>query len=131
MNTDRTDRRALSEVTLGVHSYLFTEFWSDRALDILDTACRLGAQFMEIGVGDDVRFTPRLTRQRAEALELALCLGPGSTWPLACDLSSDLPEERALGLAWHQKQVARRPTSTNASPRDCTGWPSTAGSAAC
>ena len=48
---------------------------------------------------------PRLTRQRAEALGLALCLGPGNAWPLACDLSSELVEERALGLAWHRKQV--------------------------
>jgi D-psicose/D-tagatose/L-ribulose 3-epimerase len=105
MNTEDTDQKMLSEVRLGVHSYLWTEFWSDGALDILDAARGLGAEFMEIGVGDDVRFTPRLTRQRAEALGLALCLGPGNAWPLACDLSSELVEERALGLAWHQKQV--------------------------
>jgi D-psicose/D-tagatose/L-ribulose 3-epimerase len=84
---------------------LFTEFWSDRWLDILDTASTLGAQFLEIGVGDDVQFTPRLTRQRAEALGLRLCLGPGNAWPLECDLSSELVEERTLGLAWHQHQV--------------------------
>jgi D-psicose/D-tagatose/L-ribulose 3-epimerase len=88
-----------------VHSYLFTELWSDGALEILDTARGLGAEFMEIGVGDDVQFTPRLTRQRAEVLGLALCLGPGNAWPLACDLSSEAAEERALGLAWHQRQV--------------------------
>ena len=105
MNTEHTDRSGLLQVKLGVHSYLFTEFWSDTALDILDTARGLGAQFVEIGVGDDVQFTPRLTRQRAEALGLALCLGPGNAWPLACDLSSDLAEEQALGLAWHQRQV--------------------------
>lgn len=105
MNTDYTDRSSSWEATLGVHSYLWTEFWSDAALSILDTARGLGAQFVEIGVGDDVQFTPRLTRLRAEALGLAICLGPGNAWPLACDLSSDLADERALGLAWHQKQV--------------------------
>lgn len=105
MNTEHTDRSGLAQIRLGVHSYLFTEFWSDASLDILDTARGLGAQFVEIGVGDDVQFTPRLTRQRAEALGLALCLGPGNAWPLACDLSSELGEERALGLAWHQRQV--------------------------
>ncbi len=105
MNTENTGRSGLAQARLGVHSYLFTEFWSDRSLDILDTASTLGAQFMEIGVGDDVQFTPRLTRQRAEALGLALCLGPGNHWPLECDLSSEVAEERALGLAWHQRQV--------------------------
>jgi len=105
MNRENTDRSGLAQVRLGVHSYLFTEFWSDTALDILDVARELGAEFMEIGVGDDVQFTPRLTRQRAEVLGLRLCLGPGNAWPLECDLSSDLAEERALGLAWHQRQV--------------------------
>ncbi len=105
MNTEHTDQSGVGRVRLGVHSYLFTEFWSDAALDILDTARGLGAQFVEIGVGDDVQFTPRLTRQRAEALGLALCLGPGNAWPLECDLSSELVEERTLGLAWHQHQV--------------------------
>ncbi len=105
MNTEHAARNDLSAVKLGVHSYLFGEYWSDASLDVLDTARGLGAQFVEIGVGDDVQFTPRLTRQRAEALGLALCLGPGNAWPLACDLSSELVEERALGLAWHRKQV--------------------------
>jgi D-psicose/D-tagatose/L-ribulose 3-epimerase len=105
MNADGADLRGSSSVRLGVHSYIFAEFWSDDRLEILDTACGLGAEFMEIGVGDDVQFTPRLTRQRAEALGLALCLGPGNYWPLACDLSSEEAEERALGLAWHRRQV--------------------------
>ncbi len=105
MNTEHTDRRPDLAVKLGVHSYLFTEYWSDATLDNLDTARGLGAEFVEIGVGDDVQFTPRLTRQRAEMLGLRLCLGPGNAWPLACDLSSELAEERALGLAWHQRQV--------------------------
>ncbi len=105
MNTERTDQKEFPAARLGAHSYLWTEYWSDQSLDILDTARGLGADFMEIGVGDDVTFTPRLTRQRAEALGLALCLGPGNAWPLTCDLSSELAEERALGLAWHQKQV--------------------------
>lgn len=105
MNTGDTDWSGMRQIRLGVHSYLFAERWSDTTLEILDTVRALGAQFMEIGVGDDVQFTPRLTRLRAETLGLALCLGPGNEWPLACDLSSELAEERALGLAWHQRQV--------------------------
>lgn len=92
-------------VRLGIHSYLFTEHWSDDTLDILDTACRLGAGMMEIGVGNDVHFTPRLTRRRAESLGMELSLGPGGRWPLDCDLSSDDPADRSRGLAWHQRNV--------------------------
>jgi D-psicose/D-tagatose/L-ribulose 3-epimerase len=90
---------------LGVHIYLFTDRWSDERLDILDTAARLGAGVVEIAVGDDVRFTPSLTRRRAEALGLRTYVGPGGYWPLECDLSSDDPDERARGLAWHRRQV--------------------------
>lgn len=56
MNTDNTERSGVGRVRLGVHSYLFTEFWSDAALDIPDTERGLGAQFVEVGAGDDVQF---------------------------------------------------------------------------
>jgi D-psicose/D-tagatose/L-ribulose 3-epimerase len=90
---------------LGVHAYLFTDRWSDERLDILDTAAMLGAGAVEIAAGDDVHFTPDLTRRRAEALGLRTYLGPGGLWPAECDLSSDSPVERAQGLAWHKRQV--------------------------
>jgi D-psicose/D-tagatose/L-ribulose 3-epimerase len=90
---------------LGFHAYLFTDRWADDRLDILDTAAELGAGAVEIPVGDDVHFTPRLTRLRAQALGLRIYLGPGGLWPLGCDLSSDDPEERSSGLAWHKQQV--------------------------
>ena len=90
---------------LGVHAYLFIDRWADDRLDILDTAAELGAGAVEIPVGDDVHFTPRLTRLRAEALGLRVYVGPGGLWPLECDLSSDDPEERSSGLAWHKQQV--------------------------
>ena len=41
----------------------------------------------------------------AEALGLALTVGPGGTWPVECDLSADEPSQRAQGLAWHKRQV--------------------------
>jgi D-psicose/D-tagatose/L-ribulose 3-epimerase len=90
---------------LGVHTYLFTDRWADDRLDILDTAAALGARALEIPVGDDIHFTPRLTRRRAEELGLRTYVGPGGLWPLEYDLSSDEPEERAAGLAWHKRQV--------------------------
>lgn len=89
----------------GVHAYLFTDLWSDERLDVLDMAAMLGAGAVEIASGDDVHFTPHLTRRRAETLGLQTYLGPGGLWPLECDLSSDNPDERAEGLAWHRRQV--------------------------
>lgn len=90
---------------LGAHSFIFTEYWTDDSLWILDTVAELGGGIVEIAVGDDVAFSTRLTRQRAESLGIDLCIGPGHEWPLECDLSSDDPAERALGLAWHVRQA--------------------------
>src|SRR5271157_2359646 len=89
----------------GAHSYIFAERWSDESLDILDVAKELGLDCFEIGVGDDVPFTPELTGQRASELGLTLTISPGGLWPLECDLSSEEPAEREAGLAWHEKQV--------------------------
>jgi D-psicose/D-tagatose/L-ribulose 3-epimerase len=92
-------------VKYGLHCYLFTDHWSDDALNVLDTAKSLGADCVEVVVGDDIRFTPRLTRQRAQGLGLNLSVGPGGVWPVECDLSADDPADRARGLAWHRRQV--------------------------
>jgi D-psicose/D-tagatose/L-ribulose 3-epimerase len=89
----------------GAHAYMFTDRWSDGSLDILDTARRLGLDCFEIPVGDDVAFTPALTRRRARALGLELTVGPGGRWPVECDLSAAEPTGRQAGLAWHKKQV--------------------------
>ena len=89
----------------GAHCYIFTDRWSNDALPILDRMKALGLDVAELSVGDDVIFTPALTRRRAEALGLTLVIGPGGAWPLSADLSSDEPEERRAGLAWHCRQV--------------------------
>ncbi len=89
----------------GAHCFIFTTTWADDQLAILDTAAGLGLDCFEIAVGDDVHFTPSLTRRRAEALGLALIVSPGGQWPPECDLSADDPTERAAGLAWHRRQV--------------------------
>jgi D-psicose/D-tagatose/L-ribulose 3-epimerase len=91
----------------GAHSYIFTEYWTDARLHILDTAAELGLDCFEIGIGDDIIFTPELTCARAEALGLTLIVSPGGRWPVECDLSADDPAERARGLAWHKRQVER------------------------
>jgi D-psicose/D-tagatose/L-ribulose 3-epimerase len=93
-------------IKYGAHCYIFTERWSDATLDVLDTAHALGLDFLEIAVGDDVLFTPGLTRMRAEALGMELVVSPGGEWPVGCDLSAEDPEDRACGLAWHKHQVA-------------------------
>ncbi len=91
----------------GVHSYVFVPFWTDECLGILETVRDLGLDAFEIGVGDDVVFDEQATRRRAEQLGLELLISPGNAWPMECDLSSDDPDERAAGLAWHKKQVDR------------------------
>jgi len=89
----------------GAHCYLFTGGWSDDCLPILDTATASGLDVFELVVGDDVNYTPRLSRQRAESLGLTLTISPGGLWPAECDLSADDPAHRARGLTWHQRQV--------------------------
>lgn len=88
-------------IRYGAHSIMFVETWSDASLGILDRVRELGTDIFEISVGDDMDFTPAEVRRRAEGLGLALTAGPGGVWPAECDLSSDSPEERALGLRWH------------------------------
>jgi hypothetical protein len=97
---------------LGIHIYLFTDRWSDDRLEVLDTAASLGAGAVEIAVGDDVHFTPRLTRRRAEQLGLRTYVGPGGLWPLECDLSSDDPAERAAYARVFGDRLAALPIST-------------------
>ena len=89
----------------GAHNFVFTERWSDQTLDVFDTIAALGLEILEIGVGDDVTFSLPATRRRAQELLIELSGSPGGLWPVACDVSSDDPRERALGLAWHQRQI--------------------------
>ncbi len=92
-------------VLFGAHCYLFTDRWSDAQLHLMDEVKALGLDVWEIAVGDDVVFDPVKTRAHAESLGLTLTISPGGLWPLACDLSADDAEDRARGLAWHQRQV--------------------------
>jgi D-psicose/D-tagatose/L-ribulose 3-epimerase len=92
-------------IRYGAHCFLFTEHWSDADLPYFDVVRALGLEHFEIAVGDDVSFNLNETRQRAKDLGLQLTLSPGNVWPFECDLSSDSPEERKLGLAWHKKWV--------------------------
>jgi D-psicose/D-tagatose/L-ribulose 3-epimerase len=92
-------------ITFGAHCYLFTDRWSDDRLDLLDTARALGLGMCEIAIGDDVIFDYQATRARAEALGLQLTVSPGGEWPAGCDLSSDVPQERANSQRWHENQI--------------------------
>ncbi len=93
------------DIRYGAHCYVFTECWSDDKLGLLDTAWALGLELFEISVGDDVAFTPSLTRERAGSLGLTLSISPGGEWPMDRDLSADDPASRKRGLAWHKRQV--------------------------
>jgi len=86
----------------GAHIYLWTDRWSDASLPLLDNAAALGLDYVELAAGDDVHFTPALTRRRAEALGLELVMSPGGLWPADCDISSPDPAHRRKGVAWHR-----------------------------
>ncbi|NLF39436.1 sugar phosphate isomerase/epimerase [bacterium] len=90
---------------LGAHTFILVDHWSDGALDVLDRMAGLGLGCAEISLGDDVVFTPELTRKRAERLGLTLVASPGGLWPASCDISSDDPGERAAGVEWHKRQI--------------------------
>jgi D-psicose/D-tagatose/L-ribulose 3-epimerase len=92
-------------IRYGAHCYILTERWTDESLPLLDRARALGLDCFEIAIGDDVHFSPAPVRRHAEALGLELTASPGGLWPAECDLSSDDAAERALGLAWHCRQV--------------------------
>jgi D-psicose/D-tagatose/L-ribulose 3-epimerase len=92
-------------VKYGVHSYILTDHWSDGSLGVLNAVRDLGGALVEIPVGDDLVYSPELTRRRALELSLDLSVGPGGVWPVECDLSADDPDDRKLGLAWHKRQV--------------------------
>jgi D-psicose/D-tagatose/L-ribulose 3-epimerase len=89
----------------GAHCYIFIDKWTDHSLAILDTAKELGLDCFELGVGDDVHFTPHLTRAHASSLGLELFISPGGHWPREHDLSASDPQQRDKALAWHQRQV--------------------------
>ncbi len=89
----------------GTHCYVFTDHWADDQIPHLETAKNLGLELFEISVGDDVTFTPAMTREVATALNLKLSTSPGGLWPDNCDLSADDPADRQRGLDWHQRQV--------------------------
>lgn len=84
---------------------MWADRWSDAALPLLDHIKSLGVDVFEISLGDDIVFTPKLLRHRAEQLDLELTVGPGGVWPMECDISADDPNHRILGLAWHKRII--------------------------
>ena len=91
----------------GAHQFLWTRYWTDDSLPILDTVRELGLGVFEVSLGDDVVFSPAPVCRRAAQLGLELTVGPGNLWPMECDISSDDPAQRALGLAWHRRILER------------------------
>ena len=90
---------------LGAHQFLWKSHWTDGDLGILDAARALGCSVFEISLGDDVSFDRARVQRHAASIGLELTVGPGNEWPMACNISSDDPQQRALGLAWHRKII--------------------------
>ena len=89
----------------GAHCYLLTPRWGDDQLRHLDTAHALGLDMFELSVGDDIHFDHQRTGRHARELGLHLLVGPGGTWPMECDMSSESASDRAKGLDWHKRVV--------------------------
>lgn len=89
----------------GAHCYIFTDRWTNSSLHLLDQAAELGLDCFEISIGDDVVFDTQITRRHAEALDIELVVSPGAAWPMACDLASEIKEEREAGIIWHKRQI--------------------------
>src|SRR5690349_48478 len=93
------------QIKFGAHIFLWTDRWTDDSLPLIDQARHLGLDCLDISVGDDVHFDPKLTRQRAASAGLELLISPGNVWPMECDISDDDPENRRRGLAWHKHNI--------------------------
>lgn len=89
----------------GAHIFLWIERWGDAQLPLLERARGLGLSCVEIALGDDVVFAPKLARKRAEELGMQLIGSPGADWPMQCDISDDDPANREHGLDWHKRQI--------------------------
>ncbi len=61
-------------IKYGVHSYLFIEQWSDDTLYVLDTARELGAEVVELSVGDDILYASVAPRRKARNQTFSLLL---------------------------------------------------------
>ena len=86
----------------GAHIYLWMEKWSDSEIGLIDRACGLGLDILELSVGLDVPFTPALTRRAAETAGIGLLVGPGGAWPDGADLSDDDPVNRRKAFEFHR-----------------------------
>ena len=89
----------------GAHQFLWKSHWTDGDLTILDHAHALGLTLLEISLGDDVQFDRARVGRHAASLGIELTVGPGNLWPEDCNISSDDPHHRQLGLAWHKKSI--------------------------
>ncbi|MDH7570834.1 MAG: sugar phosphate isomerase/epimerase family protein, partial [Armatimonadota bacterium] len=78
---------------------------TDAHLHLLERAKVLGLDWVELVCGDNISFTPRLTRERARQLGLRLVLSPGGLWPMECDLSLPDPTSQQRALDWHRRAI--------------------------
>lgn len=89
----------------GAHCYIFTDRWSDASLPILDRCKALGADALEIAVGEESVFSSAETRKRAADLGMDLIVSPGGNWPAGLDASSEDRALRECALNWHRKWI--------------------------
>ncbi|HTQ12057.1 MAG TPA: sugar phosphate isomerase/epimerase family protein, partial [Fimbriimonadaceae bacterium] len=93
------------EFKLGAHQMLWKSNWTDEDLQILDQIHALGLDLFEVSIGDDVSFDAGRLKAHAAGLGIELSAGPGNEWPIDCDIASDDPAHRRLGMDWHRKAI--------------------------
>lgn len=90
----------------GAHVYLWQDRYDDHDLArLLDSAKGLGLQFVEVSVGDDIRFSAKDLGSRARNLGLELAFSPGGAWPMECDVSLADARYRQAGIDWHRRAI--------------------------
>lgn len=95
-----------SAITFGAHLFVWTDQVDDTQLQrTLETAAALGLGFLEIPIGDNVRFDAGAVRRLGDDLGVARVLSPGAEWPMGCDISLDDRAARQRALTWHARAV--------------------------
>jgi D-psicose/D-tagatose/L-ribulose 3-epimerase len=90
----------------GAHVYLWQDRYDDRDLArIVERAQRLGLQFLEVSVGDDIHFDAKTLERAANDHELRLAFSPGGVWPMECDISLEDTQHRQAGIDWHRRAI--------------------------
>ena len=94
----------MGNLKYAVHAYAWTGSWSNKTLDLIDHAKKLGFDFIEIPLMEIDLIDPEKIRERAEQVGIELCTST------ACskenDITSDNPDIRDKGIEYLRKCIS-------------------------